>query len=113
MVWITAIILRFYLVTLENGRHAMRFGDQKINLHQRGQEVVPHARTPEPGSADLCFLVQANTAEVVRHLAECGVDIETGPVRRSGATGPIESIYVRDPDGNLVEIAHAATEHAA
>ena len=106
-------VLGMQHVTFENGREALTFGEQKINLHRRGQEVVPHAGRPEPGSADLCFVVEAGTAQVLRRLAECGVDVELGPVRRSGATGPIESVYVRDPDGILVEIAHAAEEHAA
>lgn len=89
-------------------RHALRFGDQKINLHQAGAEFAPHARRPGPGTADLCFLSAAPLADWVPHLERAGLEIEEGPVPRSGATGPIRSVYLRDPDGNLVEIAERA-----
>jgi catechol 2,3-dioxygenase-like lactoylglutathione lyase family enzyme len=91
--------------SFEEGRRALRFGGQKINLHQAGAEFAPHARRPVPGSADLCFLVDDPLDEVARVLAAAGVAIEVGPVRRAGAIGAIESLYVRDPDGNLVELA--------
>ena len=88
-----------------SGRIALRFGDQKINLHEAGAEFEPHARHPVPGSADLCFLVADPISEVADALLAAGIAIELGPVARSGAAGPIESLYVRDPDGNLVELS--------
>ena len=89
-------------------RHALRFGAQKINLHQAGAEFSPRAADPRPGSADLCFLGDAPLADWQAHLAARGVAVEDGPVPRSGATGPITSLYLRDPDGNLIEIATPA-----
>lgn len=86
-------------------RHALRFGPHKINLHVAGAEFKPHAETPKPGSADLCFLTQTPLAAWQEHLARHHVTIEDGPVPRTGATGPILSLYIRDPDGNLIEIA--------
>ncbi|WP_341705755.1 VOC family protein [Ferrovibrio sp.] len=87
-------------------RVALSFGSQKINLHQAGREFEPKAATPVPGSGDLCFLTSRPVAEVAAHLAACGVPVIEGPVRRTGATGPILSVYIRDPDGNLLEIAN-------
>ncbi len=87
-------------------RTALHFGNQKINLHQAGAEFLPRARKPTPGSADLCFLVATPLSELMAHLRACSVTIEEGPVARSGAQGPIESIYLRDPDGNLIELGH-------
>jgi catechol 2,3-dioxygenase-like lactoylglutathione lyase family enzyme len=87
------------------GRLALRFGDQKINLHQAGAEFQPHAATPLPGTADLCLLVDGPIEAVVTHLEAVGIPIEEGPVDRTGAVGPLRSVYVRDPDGNLVEFA--------
>jgi catechol 2,3-dioxygenase-like lactoylglutathione lyase family enzyme len=93
-------------VTFGEGRRALAFGSQKINLHQAGREFEPKALQPTPGSGDLCFLTDVPLAEVIAHLASCGVAIVEGPVDRTGAMGPIRSAYVRDPDGNLVEIAN-------
>ena len=87
------------------GRLALRFGDQKINLHQAGAEFQPHAATPLPGTGDLCLIVDGSIEAVVEHLGEVGIAIEEGPVDRTGAVGPLRSVYVRDPDGNLVEFA--------
>jgi catechol 2,3-dioxygenase-like lactoylglutathione lyase family enzyme len=87
------------------GREALHFGRQKINLHVAGHEFEPKAAYPTPGSADLCFLTQRPLTEISQRLAALGYPIIEGPVARTGATGPIRSIYVRDPDGNLVEIA--------
>jgi catechol 2,3-dioxygenase-like lactoylglutathione lyase family enzyme len=87
------------------GRLALRFGDQKLNLHQAGAEFQPHATTPLPGTGDLCLLVDGSIEAVVEHLGEVGIAIEEGPVNRTGAVGPLRSVYVRDPDGNLVEFA--------
>ena len=87
------------------GRLALRFGDQKLNLQRAGAEFQPHAAMPAPGSADLCLLVDGPIAAVVEHLALVGIPVEEGPVKRTGAVGPLLSVYVRDPDGNLVEFA--------
>jgi catechol 2,3-dioxygenase-like lactoylglutathione lyase family enzyme len=81
-----------------SGRRALRFGEQKINLHEAGHEFEPKAARPVPGSADLCFVTELAPREVIAHLTACGVDIEEGPVERIGALGPITSLYVRDPD---------------
>lgn len=88
-------------------RVALAFGRQKINLHQQGREFEPKAETPMPGSADLCFLTARPLDDVIAHLKACDVAIAEGPVRRTGATGPILSVYLRDPDGNLLEISNA------
>jgi len=87
------------------GRLALRFGEQKINLHQSGSEFLPHALRPVPGSADLCFLIEGSLDDVALALAEAGVPVELGPVEREGAVGAMDSLYVRDPDGNLVELS--------
>ena len=87
------------------GRHALHFGRQKINLHPRGRELEPKAAHPTPGSGDLCFIATDAIEAVAAHLAGVGVAIEEGPVRRTGALGPMRSAYMRDPDRNLVEIA--------
>ena len=92
-------------VVFGEGRHALAFGAEKINLHEAGQEFEPKAAAPTPGSADLCFLTNASVAEVVEHLEANSVEIIEGPVRRTGATGPIMSVYFRDPDGNLLEVS--------
>jgi catechol 2,3-dioxygenase-like lactoylglutathione lyase family enzyme len=87
------------------GRLALRFGDQKLNLHTAGAEIEPHAAAPTPGSADVCLLVDGPLADVESELRAAGLEIELGPVERTGATGPIRSLYLRDPDGNLVELS--------
>ena len=86
-------------------RWSLTFGRAKINLHQAGQEFEPKAAQPTPGSADLCFLTETALADWQAHLVRQGIEIEEGPVPRTGATGPLMSIYLRDPDGNLIEIA--------
>jgi enamine deaminase RidA (YjgF/YER057c/UK114 family)/catechol 2,3-dioxygenase-like lactoylglutathione lyase family enzyme len=89
----------------EPPRVALRFGQQKLNLHQAGREFTPRARIALPGSADLCLVTASKPDAVVAHLSACGVAVELGPVAKDGALGPITSIYVRDPDGNLIEIS--------
>ena len=92
-------------VSFGAGRTALRFGAQKINLHPAAAPFEPKAQTPVPGSADLCFLTETPLGDWEAHLVAQGVAIEEGPVARTGARGPIRSIYLRDPDGNLVEIS--------
>jgi len=86
-------------------RLALKFGSQKINLHEWGKEFTPRAHVAAPGTLDLCFIAAVPLEEVVRRLDAAGVPILEGPVMRTGATGPIRSVYVRDPDLNLVEIS--------
>lgn len=88
------------------GRHALHFGVQKINLHQADHTFEPKARRPTPGSADLCFLTALPIPDVLTHLARCDVPVVEGPVSRAGATGPLLSVYVRDHDDNLIEISN-------
>lgn len=95
-----------FIVADGSTRHALCFGNMKINLHQTGAEFEPKARNVKAGSADLCFMSQTSLTEWLAHLAKQGVEIEIGPVRRTGAAGPIVSIYIRDPDGNLIEISN-------
>ncbi|MER6123592.1 VOC family protein [Streptomyces sp. NPDC001795] len=92
-------------ITFGEGRRALAFGTSKINLHEAGHELLPRAAHPAPGSADLCLLTDAPQSQVLDHLAACGVAVEEGPVPRTGAQGPIISTYLRDPDGNLIEIS--------
>ena len=119
-----AATIRFYTevlgmkeVTFGAGRKALSFGRQKFNLHPVGQtaegggeRVAAIAARPMPGSADLCLIVAESAAAVVAHLAVCGIPVDEGPVVRTGALGPIESVYVRDPDGNLIELARYVDE---
>jgi catechol 2,3-dioxygenase-like lactoylglutathione lyase family enzyme len=93
-------------VTFAGGRRALAFGRQKINLHQAGREYEPKALKPVPGAIDLCFIATTPLAEVIEHVKACGVTIVEGPVPKTGALGPMQSIYLRDPDGNLVEISN-------
>lgn len=99
-------VLGMQEVSFGEGRKALVFGQQKINLHQAGREFEPKAERPTPGSADLCFIVATPLDEVVAHLERLGVAIIEGPVQRTGATGPIRSVYVRDPDFNLIELSN-------
>ena len=93
-------------VVFGGGRKALAFGRQKINLHAHGREFEPKADRPTPGSADLCFITNVPLTEVVAHLNAEGVAIVEGPIERTGATGPILSLYFRDPDGNLIEVCN-------
>ncbi|WP_282344859.1 VOC family protein [Pseudomonas sp. PS02288] len=103
-------VLGMQEVTFGEGRKALGFGMQKINLHQAGKEFEPKAERPTPGSADLCFIVATPLDEVIAHLETQGVAILEGPVRRTGATQPIRSVYVRDPDFNLIELSNPLDE---
>jgi catechol 2,3-dioxygenase-like lactoylglutathione lyase family enzyme len=103
-----ARVLGMEVVTFGQGRRALTFGQQKINLHPHGREFEPKARAPTPGSADLCLLIDTPIAQAEAQLHALGVAIEDGPVARTGATGPIQSLYFRDPDGNLIEISRPA-----
>jgi catechol 2,3-dioxygenase-like lactoylglutathione lyase family enzyme len=86
-------------------RWALKYGSSKINLHQQGQEFEPKAARPTPGSADLCFLTATPIDLWIKHLDNLNIQIEDGPVPRTGATGPLNSIYIRDPDKNLIEVS--------
>ena len=101
-------VLGMQATTFGGGRTALTFGAQKINLHLHGHELEPKAARPTPGSADLCFLTTTPIAEVCAHLAACGVAVIEGPVPRTGATGPIVSVYFRDLDANLIEVSNRA-----
>jgi catechol 2,3-dioxygenase-like lactoylglutathione lyase family enzyme len=93
-------------VTFGKNRRALSFGNQKINLHQSGHEFEPKAACPTPGSADLCFISDTPLSLIIAGLTAHGVLILEGPVARTGAEGPILSVYFRDPDGNLIEISN-------
>jgi catechol 2,3-dioxygenase-like lactoylglutathione lyase family enzyme len=99
-------VLGMEVVRFGEGRTALRFGRQKINLHPA--DAIPGlvADKPTPGSGDLCFITETPLAEVVAHLRECGVEIVAGPGPRAGALGTIQSVYFRDPDRNLVEVSN-------
>ena len=100
-----ASALGMEVIAFGAGRMALRFGRQKINLHQAGREFEPKAKRPTPGSADICLIAAVPLAQVIAHLNTCGIPIIEGPTPRTGATGPIQSIYFRDPDFNLVEVS--------
>jgi catechol 2,3-dioxygenase-like lactoylglutathione lyase family enzyme len=99
-------VLGMDIITFAGGRKALAFGVQRINLHQHRKEFEPKAQQPTPGSADLCFLTSVPLSEVVKHLSSCNVQVIEGPVQRTGAIGPILSIYFRDPDMNLIEVSN-------
>lgn len=103
-------LLGMEVVSFGDGRRALAFGQQKINLHAHGREFEPKAERPTPGSADFCLITRVPLAEVVARLMDGGVAIIDGPVPRTGASGPIMSIYFRDPDRNLVEVANVVAE---
>jgi catechol 2,3-dioxygenase-like lactoylglutathione lyase family enzyme len=106
-----ARVLGMQVITFADDRKALQFGAQKINLHETGNEFDPKAIVPTPGSADLCFLTAFPLEQVIVHLQMCNIPLVEGPVRRTGAAGPLMSVYVRDPDGNLIEIANALYSH--
>lgn len=100
-----ARVLGMQAVTFGAGRRALAFGQHKFNLHEAGREFEPKAGRPTPGSADLCLVAEGPLDAVIAHLEACGVPILEGPVRRTGALGPILSVYFRDPDANLIEVS--------
>jgi catechol 2,3-dioxygenase-like lactoylglutathione lyase family enzyme len=98
-------VLGMEVVTFGGGRRALAFGRQKVNLHQQGSEFEPKAAVAIPGSADLCLITPETPEAVLAHLEACHVPVLEGPVPRTGALGPITSVYFRDPDANLIEVA--------
>jgi catechol 2,3-dioxygenase-like lactoylglutathione lyase family enzyme len=99
-------VLGMEVVRFGEGRTALRFGQQKINLHPSNNIPGLVAEKPTPGSGDLCFITKVPLAEVTAHLEQCGVAIVAGPGPRAGAIGTIQSVYIRDPDRNLIEISN-------
>jgi catechol 2,3-dioxygenase-like lactoylglutathione lyase family enzyme len=99
-------VLGMEVVTFREGRTALRFGQQKINLHPADNIPGLVADKPTPGSGDLCFVTELPLAEFITHLEHCGVPIVAGPGPRAGAIGTIQSVYIRDPDQNLIEISN-------
>lgn len=94
------------VVVFGEGRKALQFGQQKLNLHAVGKELEPKALNPTPGSGDICLITEIPLEQVIQHMKACGMEILEGPVRRTGAIGVLSSIYVRDPDGNLIEVSN-------
>ena len=102
-------VLGMEVVTFGEGRKALAFGSQKINLQQLGRESTLIAERPTPGSADICFVTSVPLSEVIAHLNSSGVRLVGGPVERNGARGMMTSVYFRDPDLNLVEVSNYAS----
>lgn len=98
-------ILGMTEVTFGDNRKALSYGQQKINLHKFGEEFEPKAAAPLPGSADLCFIIDGELEEFIEHLNDNNIEILQGPVSRTGALGVLNSVYVRDPDQNLIELS--------
>lgn len=99
-------VLGMDAVTFAGGRRGLAFGRQKLNLHQAGREFEPKALKPAPGAIDLCFIASTPLEQVIEHLKAEGVHIIEGPIEKTGATGPMMSVYFRDPDGNLIEVSN-------
>lgn len=101
-------VLGMQEVTFGDNRKALTYGQQKINLHKFGKEFEPKAASPLPGSADLCFIVDGALEDFMKHLNYNNIEILQGPVERNGALGAINSVYIRDPDQNLIELSSYA-----
>jgi len=99
-------VLGMEVTSFAQGRTALTFGSQKLNLHQHGNEFEPRARSPLPGSTDLCFITETPLIEAISQVRDKGVSIIEGPVHKTGALGPIQSFYFRDPDMNLIEVSN-------
>ncbi len=99
-------VMGMEVITFREGRKTLAFGQQRIDLHQKGKEFEPKAVLPTPGSGDLCFIASIPISEVMEHLTREQVEIILGPVERVGAAGKLESVYFRDPDGNLIEVSN-------
>ena len=93
-------------ISFGDNRHALAFGQSKLNLHQAGNEFEPKAARPVPGAVDLCLLTRTPMDAITRHLEAQKIAVEEGPIQRTGAQGPLLSVYVRDPDGNLIELSN-------
>jgi len=102
-------VLGMQPVTFAGGRRALAFGRQKINLHEAGREFEPKAHLAAPGTLDICLVTTTPLPQVIEHLARCNVTIIEGPVAKTGATGPLRSVYFRDPDQNLIEVSNYIT----
>lgn len=105
-------VLKMQVIIFGDQRYALQFGEQKINIHQYGQEFEPKAHLPVPGALDLCFITSESLDKVITHIKSEGMTILEGPVNRTGAMGAISSIYLRDPDLNLIEIAQYISPNA-
>ena len=105
-----ARVLGMEVTRFGEGRTALHFGTQKINLHEVGKEFEPRAARATAGSGDLCLISTTPLDDVIRHLNDCEVTIIEGPAPRTGAMGPIRSVYFRDPDGNLIEVSEYAED---
>ncbi|XP_033737265.1 glyoxalase domain-containing protein 5-like isoform X2 [Pecten maximus] len=103
-------VLGMEVSTFKGGRKALNFGQQKINIHEHKKEFEPKAHVPTPGSSDVCFITQETLDSVIQHLKNCEVPVLEGPVDRTGAVGPIRSVYFRDPDNNLIEVSNYLKE---
>ncbi len=98
-------VLGLEVITFGDDRKALRFGKQKINLHEAGNELEPKALAPTPGAGDFCFIITTPLEAAIEQIQSCGVAVIAGPIMRTGAISSIRSIYLRDPDGNLIELA--------